>query len=216
MLRATARPSRWAAAPPGLRRGPSRVAVGSLDTGHDATGRGAAPPTAARIDEPPRYTSPPPHGQHPFTEEAHPPRRARAPREPPLHVDDQDLLPPPQAAVARGRRRGRRHRAPRARQTIDKAVKRGALHRNTGARKKSRAAKLRAGASSAAAAGPQRPRPRRARPPARCASPRSRRSRAAPRCPRPARVSPRLAELEVGERLERAPQRARRRSRAPP
>ena len=32
--------------------------------------------------------------------------------------------------------------------TIDKAVKRGALHRNSGARKKSRAAKLRAGASA--------------------------------------------------------------------
>jgi small subunit ribosomal protein S20 len=32
--------------------------------------------------------------------------------------------------------------------TIDRAVKRGALHRNTGARKKSRAARLRAGASS--------------------------------------------------------------------
>ncbi len=32
-------------------------------------------------------------------------------------------------------------------QTIDKAVKRGALHRNTGARKKSRAARVRAGAS---------------------------------------------------------------------
>jgi len=31
---------------------------------------------------------------------------------------------------------------------IDKAVKRGALHRNTGARKKSRAAKLRRGASA--------------------------------------------------------------------
>jgi small subunit ribosomal protein S20 len=31
-------------------------------------------------------------------------------------------------------------------QTIDKAVKRGALHRNTGARKKSRAARLRRGA----------------------------------------------------------------------
>jgi small subunit ribosomal protein S20 len=31
--------------------------------------------------------------------------------------------------------------------TIDKAVKRGALHRNAGARKKSRAAKLRAGLS---------------------------------------------------------------------
>jgi small subunit ribosomal protein S20 len=29
--------------------------------------------------------------------------------------------------------------------TIDKAVKRGALHRNTGARKKSRAARIRAG-----------------------------------------------------------------------
>ena len=33
-------------------------------------------------------------------------------------------------------------------QTIDKAVKRGALHRNTGARKKSRAARVRRGHSS--------------------------------------------------------------------
>ncbi len=32
-------------------------------------------------------------------------------------------------------------------QTIDKAVKRGALHRNTGARKKSRAARVRGGHS---------------------------------------------------------------------
>jgi small subunit ribosomal protein S20 len=32
--------------------------------------------------------------------------------------------------------------------TIDKAVKRGALHRNAGARKKSRAAKVRAGGSA--------------------------------------------------------------------
>jgi small subunit ribosomal protein S20 len=32
-------------------------------------------------------------------------------------------------------------------QTIDKAIKRGALHRNTGARKKSRAAQVRRGAS---------------------------------------------------------------------
>lgn len=32
-------------------------------------------------------------------------------------------------------------------QTIDKAVKRGALHRNTGARKKSRAERVRHGAS---------------------------------------------------------------------
>jgi small subunit ribosomal protein S20 len=34
-------------------------------------------------------------------------------------------------------------------QTIDKAVKRGALHRNTGSRKKSRAARVRAGQPSA-------------------------------------------------------------------
>jgi len=32
--------------------------------------------------------------------------------------------------------------------TIDKAIKRGALHRNTGARKKSRAARVRAGTDS--------------------------------------------------------------------
>ena len=32
--------------------------------------------------------------------------------------------------------------------TIDKAIKRGALHRNTGARKKSRAARVRAGTGS--------------------------------------------------------------------
>jgi small subunit ribosomal protein S20 len=32
--------------------------------------------------------------------------------------------------------------------TVDRAVKRGALHRNTGARKKARAAKIRAGAGS--------------------------------------------------------------------
>lgn len=32
--------------------------------------------------------------------------------------------------------------------TIDKAVKRGALHRNTGARKKSRAARVRAGSGA--------------------------------------------------------------------
>ncbi|MDO9355831.1 MAG: 30S ribosomal protein S20 [Solirubrobacteraceae bacterium] len=32
--------------------------------------------------------------------------------------------------------------------TIDKAVKRGALHKNTGARKKSRAARVRKGASA--------------------------------------------------------------------
>jgi small subunit ribosomal protein S20 len=36
----------------------------------------------------------------------------------------------------------------RLQSTIDKAVKRGAMHRNTGAHKKSRAARIRAGASS--------------------------------------------------------------------
>ena len=36
----------------------------------------------------------------------------------------------------------------RLQSTIDKAVKRGALHRNSGAHKKSRAARIRAGASS--------------------------------------------------------------------
>jgi small subunit ribosomal protein S20 len=34
-------------------------------------------------------------------------------------------------------------------QTIDKAVKRGALHRNTGARKKARASRVRTGAPAA-------------------------------------------------------------------
>jgi len=34
-------------------------------------------------------------------------------------------------------------------QTIDKAVKRGALHKNTGARKKSRAARVRRGGEEA-------------------------------------------------------------------
>jgi small subunit ribosomal protein S20 len=36
----------------------------------------------------------------------------------------------------------------RLQRTIDKAVKRGALHRNTGAHKKSRASRIRAGSSS--------------------------------------------------------------------
>jgi small subunit ribosomal protein S20 len=36
----------------------------------------------------------------------------------------------------------------RLQSTVDKAVKRGALHRNAGAHKKSRAARIRAGASS--------------------------------------------------------------------
>jgi len=52
-----------------------------------------------------------------------------------------------QAAVADGdeERAEAEHR--RLVQLVDKAVKRGALHRNTGARKKSRAARLRRGES---------------------------------------------------------------------
>ena len=78
-----------------------------------------------------------------ITEEADPARRARAAGESPLHLGDQDLLPPPRG----GGRRAATPRPPRAEHrtlvsTIDKAVKRGALHRNTGARKKSRAAPL--------------------------------------------------------------------------
>src|SRR3954453_3518364 len=54
------------------------------------------------------------HGQHRLPEEAHPPRPARAAREPPLHVDDQDVLPPPGGRRRRRRRREGRHRSPRA------------------------------------------------------------------------------------------------------
>ena len=59
---------------------------------------------------------------------------------------DQDVLPPPRS----GRGRAATTEPPRPSTasscaTIDKAVKRGALHRNTGARKKSRAARLRQG-----------------------------------------------------------------------
>src|SRR3954452_3400150 len=55
------------------------------------------------------------HGQHRLPEEADSPRSARAAGEPPLHVDDQDVLPPPRGRG--GRRRGRegRYRSPRAR-----------------------------------------------------------------------------------------------------
>jgi len=47
-----------------------------------------------------------------------------------------------QAALASGDQQTAQAEHRRLVQTIDKAVKRGALHRNTGARKKSRAARL--------------------------------------------------------------------------
>ena len=48
-----------------------------------------------------------------------------------------------------GRRGGDRGRAPSLEQLIDRAVARGALHRNAGARKKSQAARLVAGPRTA-------------------------------------------------------------------
>ena len=42
------------------------------------------------------------HGQHSLPEEADPPGRARAPEEPPLHVQDPDVLPPPEQAISAG------------------------------------------------------------------------------------------------------------------
>src|SRR3954451_21527298 len=52
------------------------------------------------------------HGQHRLPEEAHPPRRARAFGEPPLHVDDQDVFPPPAGRGRRKRRHEGRRRSP--------------------------------------------------------------------------------------------------------
>jgi small subunit ribosomal protein S20 len=52
-----------------------------------------------------------------------------------------------QAAVAEGDDERADEQQRRLEQLIDKAVKRGALHRNNGARKKSRAARLRTGAA---------------------------------------------------------------------
>jgi small subunit ribosomal protein S20 len=53
-----------------------------------------------------------------------------------------------EAAVQRGDGETAASEHRRLESTIDKAVKRGAMHRNTGARRKSRAAHLRAGSSS--------------------------------------------------------------------
>ena len=53
-----------------------------------------------------------------------------------------------QAAVTEGDDERAKAEHKRLIQLIDKAVKRGALHRNNGARKKSRAARLRRGASA--------------------------------------------------------------------
>jgi small subunit ribosomal protein S20 len=51
-------------------------------------------------------------------------------------------------AVASGDQQSIETEHSRLQSTVDKAVKRGALHRNSGARKKARAARLRAGTPS--------------------------------------------------------------------
>ena len=53
-----------------------------------------------------------------------------------------------QAAVAEGNDEAADAEHRHLVKTVDKAIKRGALHKNAGARKKSRAAKLRRGASA--------------------------------------------------------------------
>jgi small subunit ribosomal protein S20 len=53
-----------------------------------------------------------------------------------------------QDAVTNGDQRAANAEHARLQSTVDKAVKRGALHRNAGAHKKARAARIRAGASS--------------------------------------------------------------------
>jgi small subunit ribosomal protein S20 len=52
-----------------------------------------------------------------------------------------------QEAVASGDEQAAEAEHVRLQSTIDKAIKRGALHRNSGAHKKSRAARIRAGSS---------------------------------------------------------------------
>ena len=87
------------------------------------------------------------YGQHQAAEEARPDPGARAPGEPSLPLDDQDA---DEAARDVGGPRATPSASPREHRelvrTIDRATARGALHKNTAARKKSQAAKLAAGA----------------------------------------------------------------------
>ncbi len=83
------------------------------------------------------------HGQHCLTEEADPTQRARASGEPPADQHGEDPFSPPRERRRGGRRRARsqsEHRNLVSR--IDKAVQKGAMHQNTGARKKSKAARI--------------------------------------------------------------------------
>ena len=83
------------------------------------------------------------YAEHQATEEARPHRRRAAAREPALPLDDQDAHEAPRDH-GRGRRRATVEEEHKALvKLIDRAVARGALHRNAGARKKSQAARPR-------------------------------------------------------------------------
>ena len=120
---------------------PSRVSVAIV---------GGRPEPARR---PLRHST---HGQHSLTEEADPTQRARAHGEPAADQHGEDPFPPP-----RERDRGRRRDAIASEQRslvskIDKAVQKGALHKNTGARKKSKAARSPPAPRSSQAGAPRR------------------------------------------------------------
>src|SRR4051794_11110495 len=115
VLRAMAR----AGAGEGARAGPGGAAS-VLDTAARCYGPVPSdrpnPQTGIRRGQahPSRYTPPSRHGQHPLAEEAHPARRARTAREPPLHVDREDLLPAAAGGAGERRPADRAGRAPAA------------------------------------------------------------------------------------------------------
>ena len=88
------------------------------------------------------------HGQHRLTEEADPPHRARATENRRYTSAIKTYFRRLQAAVEGGDDDAADAEHQQLIRLVDKAVKRGALHKNAGARKKSRAAKLRRGASA--------------------------------------------------------------------
>src|SRR3954463_3913801 len=124
------------------------VAVGSLDTGQDAAGRGGGGHTRGAPDARPATL----HRRHMSNIHSQKKRILRAERERLENPRYTSTIKPAsrrlQAAVTAGEAETADAEHRELVRTIDKAVKRGALHRNAGARKKSRAAKLRAGASA--------------------------------------------------------------------
>src|SRR3954464_15322942 len=124
------------------------VAVWSVDTGHDATDRGGGDRTRGARDDRPATL----HRRHMANIHSQKKRILRAERE---RLENRRYTSTIktyfrrlQVAVEGGDNETADTEHRQLVRTIDKAVKRGALHRNAGARKKSRAAKLRAGAST--------------------------------------------------------------------